>query len=129
MSAISVTVLEGSRSVINSRILRVQESSLLKDVLRLVTSDDDVRRLTSVQTASDPGTRYDAVPEDDVGLHLVFGRRHVFFTLATAAASNTCQQTPARSVNVFAIRFISIHLRTKRGTKITKYMPAKNFRK
>ena len=31
-----------------------------------------------VQTVSDPRIRYDAVPDDDVGLHLEFGRRHVF---------------------------------------------------
>ena len=110
MSAISVTVRKGSRSIINSRIIRVQESSLLKDVLRLVTSDDDVRRLTSVQTASDPGTRYDAVPEDDVGLHLVFGRRHVFFTLAAAAASNTCH------INEDAV---TVRLRSDRGIRNT----------
>ena len=34
-----------------------------------------------VQTASDPETRYDAVPDDDAGLHLESGRRHVFWKL------------------------------------------------
>ena len=78
MPAISVTVLDGGRSIVNSRILRVQESSLLKDILCMVTSDDDARRLMSVQTASDSATRYDAMPDDNVGLHLEFGRCHVF---------------------------------------------------
>ena len=41
MPVISVMVLDGSRSIVNSRILRVQESSLLKDILCMVTSDDD----------------------------------------------------------------------------------------
>ena len=76
-----VTVLDGGRSIVNSRILRVEEPSLLKDILCMVTSDDDERWLMSVQTASDSGTCHDAVPDDDVGLHLEFGRRHVFFTL------------------------------------------------
>ena len=31
--AISVTALDDGRSIVNSRILRVQESSLLKDIL------------------------------------------------------------------------------------------------
>ena len=52
----------------------------------------------SVQTASNLGTRYHAMPEDDVGLHLEFGRRYVFFTLE-AATTLTCQQLPAKSAN------------------------------
>ena len=77
MPAILVTVLDGGRSIINSRILQVQESSLLKGILCIVTSDDDALRLMSVQTASDSGIRYDAMPDDDVGLHLELGRHHV----------------------------------------------------
>ena len=37
MPAISVTVLDGGCSIVNSRILRVQESPLLKDILCMVT--------------------------------------------------------------------------------------------
>ena len=54
----------------------------------MVTSADDARLLMSVQTASDSGTRYDAMPDDDVGLHLEFGRRHVFFALYCIHNSN-----------------------------------------
>ena len=89
--AVSVAVLDGGRFIINSRVLCVEESSLLKGILCMVTSDDDARWLMSVQTASDSGTRYDAVPDDNVGLHLEFGRHHVFFTLEAATAL-TCQQ-------------------------------------
>ena len=78
MPSILVTVLDDGCSIINSRILRDEESSLLKYILCMVTSDDDAQWLMSVQTASDSETCYDAVPYDDVGLHLQFGRRHVF---------------------------------------------------
>ena len=37
----TVTVLDDSCSIVNSRILRMEESSLLKDILRVVTSDVD----------------------------------------------------------------------------------------
>ena len=36
--------------VVNSRIMIADQSSLLKDVLALVSSADDVHRLASVQT-------------------------------------------------------------------------------
>ena len=49
MSAISLTVMEGSRMAVNSRIMRVDQSSLLEDVLALVESEDDVNCLASVQ--------------------------------------------------------------------------------
>ena len=52
----------------------------------------------SVQTASDSGTRYDAMPDGNVGLHLEFDRRHVFFALE-AATTLTCQQLSAESAN------------------------------
>ena len=35
--------------VVNSRTMRVDQSCLLKDVLALVSSEDDVHRLASVQ--------------------------------------------------------------------------------
>ena len=59
MPAISVklTVLDTNCSIINSRILRVEESFLLKDICCMVTFDDE-RCLMSVLTASDIGTRY-----------------------------------------------------------------------
>ena len=50
--------------VVNLRIMRVDQSSLLKDVLALVSSEDDVHRLASVQTGSDAGSRYNAGPDD-----------------------------------------------------------------
>ena len=56
MSAISVTVLEGSRMAVNSRITRVDQSSLLEDVLVLVSSEDDINRLASVQAGLDAGS-------------------------------------------------------------------------
>ena len=66
----------GSRMAVNSRILRVDQSFLLEDVLALVSWEDDVNSLASVQTGSDAGSR-DTMPlEDDVQLHLEFGRRH-----------------------------------------------------
>ena len=71
--AISVTVLDGGHFNVNSRILEVEESSLLKDILCMVTSDNDARHLMCVQTALDPGTNYDAVPDDNGGLHVEFG--------------------------------------------------------
>ena len=45
-----------------------------------------------MQTASDPSIRYDAVPDDDGGLHLEFCKRHV---LKVAMALRTCQRVPA----------------------------------
>ena len=66
----------GSRMEVNSRILRVDQSFLLQDVLALVSWEDDVNRLASVQTGSDAGSRDTMLPEDDVHLHLEFGRRH-----------------------------------------------------
>ena len=62
MSAISVTVL-------GARILRVDQSF---HVLALVSWEDDVNRLASVQTGSDAGSRDTMRPEDDVQLHLEF---------------------------------------------------------
>ena len=47
----------GSRMAVNSRILRVHQSFLLEDVLALVSWEDDVNRLASVQTGSDAGSR------------------------------------------------------------------------
>ena len=38
---------------VNSRILRGDQSFLLEDVLALVSWEDDVNRLASVQTGSD----------------------------------------------------------------------------
>ena len=67
----------GSRMAVNSTILRVDQSFLLQDVLALVSSwEDDVNRLASVQTGSDAGSRDTMRQEDDVQLHLEFGRRH-----------------------------------------------------
>ena len=62
----------GSRMAINSRILRVDQSFPLEDVLALVSWEDDVNRLASVQTGSDAGSRDTMRPEDDVQC----GRRH-----------------------------------------------------
>ena len=66
----------GSRMAVNSRILRVDQSFLLEDVLALVSWEDDFNRLVSVQTGSDAGSRDTMRPEDNVQLHLEFGRRH-----------------------------------------------------
>ena len=43
----------GSRMAVNSRILRADQSFLLQDVLALVSWEDYVNRLASVQTGSD----------------------------------------------------------------------------
>ena len=83
--------------VINSRVMRVDQSSLLKDVLALVTSEDDVHRLASVQTGSDAGSCYNARPKDDVQLHLEFGRHHFVFHLAAAEVSRSAVETLPRS--------------------------------
>ena len=56
----------GSRMAVNSSILRVDQSFLLEDVLALVSWEDDVNRLASVQTGSDAGSRDTMRPEDDV---------------------------------------------------------------
>ena len=42
---------------VNSRIMRVDQSFLLEDVLALVSWEDDVNCLASVQTGSDAGSR------------------------------------------------------------------------
>ena len=60
-----MTVLEGSRMAISSRIMRVNQSSLL---------EDDVNHLASVQTGSlirCQKSRYKEGLEDDVQLHLI----------------------------------------------------------
>ena len=62
----------GSRMAVNSRILRVDQSFLLEDVLALVSWEDDVNRLASVQTGSDAGSRDTMRPEDDIQLLLEF---------------------------------------------------------
>ena len=61
--------------VVNSRIMRVDQSSILNV---LVSWEDDIHRLASVQTGSDARSRDTnyAGPEDDVQLHLEFGRRN-----------------------------------------------------
>ena len=61
---------------VNSRILRVDQSFLWEDVLALVSWEDDVNRLASVQTGSGAGSQDTMQPEDNVQLHLEFGRRH-----------------------------------------------------
>ena len=65
---------------VNSRILRVNQSFLLEDVLALVSWEDDVNRLASVQTGSDAGSRDTMGPEDDIQLHLEFGRLQLKFS-------------------------------------------------
>ena len=44
---ISVMVLDGGRSIVNSRILWVKEPSLLKYIFRVVTSDNNAHVVTS----------------------------------------------------------------------------------
>ena len=57
-----------------------------------------------VQTTSDIGTCHDAVLDDEIVLHLYFGRRHLFFTLVAALASSSCQQTTSHIVNNVLLR-------------------------
>ena len=47
----------------------------------MIMKDNDLyaQCLMPVQRASEPGTSYDAVPDDNVGLHLEFGRHHVVY--------------------------------------------------
>ena len=81
MPDISVSVVDGTRNIVNGRVLRVDESSTLSSVLEVVVADAASRsRLCSVQTAStEDGKRLDATIEDDVALHIEFGRRFIFF--------------------------------------------------
>ena len=66
----------GSRMAVNSRIMRIDQSFLLEDVLALVSWEDDVNPLASVQTGSDARSPDTMPPEDGVQLHLEFGRGH-----------------------------------------------------
>ena len=65
----------------NGRVFRVGDSATLKDVLPLVLPEDsDSYEVQKVQVScTDSGARHDAVVDDDVDLHLEFGRRFFFF--------------------------------------------------
>ena len=82
MPAVAVTVLDGSDVIWSGRLVRVDESDKLKDILRKLVPEEDVQRLEKVQSAvSDSSARYDADGDDEVGVHLEFGRRYVYFRL------------------------------------------------
>ena len=82
MPAVAVTVLDGSDVIWSGRLVRVDESDKLKDILRKIVPEEDVQRLEKVQSAvSDSSARYDADGDDEVGVHLEFGRRYVYFRL------------------------------------------------
>ena len=79
MPTVAVTVLDGSDVIWSGRLVRVDESDKLKDIL---VPEEDVQRLEKVQSAvSDSSARYDADGDDEVGVHLEFGRRYVYFRL------------------------------------------------
>ena len=80
---------------LNSRILRVDQSFLLEDV---VSWEDDVNRLASVQTGSNAGSRDIMRPEDDVQLHLEFGRRafHLKFSYLMYTQKVQSKKNPDR---------------------------------
>lgn len=61
------------------------ESDKLKDVLEKPVPEENTRRLENVQSAvSDSSVRYDADEDDEVGVHLDFRRRYVYFSWARA---------------------------------------------
>ena len=87
MPAVCASVLDGTKISVSSRALRIDESNAQRDVLNLVVADPDRERLASVHTAtSEDGKRHDVAIDDDIGLHLEFGRRFVFFYLRSEAA-------------------------------------------
>ena len=60
MPAVAVTVLDGSDVIWSGRLVRVDESDKLKDILRKLVPEEDVQRLEKVQSAvSDSSARYE----------------------------------------------------------------------
>ena len=102
MAAMLVAVFEENKVLCRGRLLRVSDvdTSLLSMLQGLFstsgTSESVAKRLHSVFTAaSEEGIHLDVVPDDNVSLHVEFGRRHVFFHLRSPSHSSKCGGNPS----------------------------------
>ena len=114
MPAVCASVLDGTRLSVDGRVLRIDNSVTLGVILELIVADPaDRDRFSAVQTStSEAANRKDAALDDDVGMHLEFGRRFIFFYLRSAISHDTPPAPqPRRSV-------ADVLMRTVRETRL-----------
>ena len=99
-----VTVFQENRVLFQGRFLRVNDVDkslllMLQDLLSTSeTSESIAGRLYSVFTAaSAEGFCLDVAPDDNVSLHVQFGRNHVFFSLRSPSHSKDADHTASSS--------------------------------
>eukprot|EP00117_Sycon_ciliatum_P050684 scpid23387/ scgid35748/ len=102
--SLSVNVTDGGKPCCKGRLVKVDDDSTLASILQLVCPDlelqDGMQDGVSVKSASSAdGKQEDGQLDDCAGIHVEFGRRHLFFVVQNSPPAEVPQSAPRRSID------------------------------